>query len=163
VHVSYLGCVSCIHIVVNLIFCILIFSQMGRLGARRLKWIVFFWASSWTLEDGGTFERLIFSIICVLTINVVFIRASPAVLNMQPSKNYFSHPNFVSYFFATPPIKLWKLGQQIGEGLLIANHLNQSLWWANQKQWAAVRSYLLHAFLQVHNIAVPCIPSHCKV
>jgi hypothetical protein len=44
----------------------------------------------------------------------------------------FSHPNLVIYFFfATPPIKL-KLGeskqtQQIGGGLLIANHLNQSL------------------------------------
>ncbi len=36
------------------------------------------------------------------------------------------------YPFATPPIKL-KLRQQIGGGLLIANHLNQSLWWTNQK------------------------------
>jgi len=35
------------------------------------------------------------------------------------------------YSFATPPIKL-KLGQQIGAGLLIAYHLDQSLCWANQ-------------------------------
>jgi hypothetical protein len=33
------------------------------------------------------------------------------------------------YSFATPPIKL-KLGHQIGAGLLIANHLDQSLCWA---------------------------------
>jgi hypothetical protein len=39
---------------------------------------------------------------------------------------YFSHPSLVIYSFATPPIKL-KLGQQIGGGLLIANHLDQSL------------------------------------
>jgi hypothetical protein len=29
------------------------------------------------------------------------------------------------------------------------------LWWANQKHWAAVKSYLLHAFLQVHSAAEP--------
>jgi hypothetical protein len=44
-------------------------------------------------------------------------------VNLQ---KYFSHPSLVIYFFATPPIKL-KLGQQIGGGLLIANHLDQSL------------------------------------
>jgi hypothetical protein len=56
------------------------------------------------------------------------------------------------YYFATPPIKL-KLGQQIGRRLLIANHLNQSLRWVNQKHWAVVRSYLLHFFLQVRGAA----------
>jgi hypothetical protein len=39
--------------------------------------------------------------------------------------------------------------------LLITNHLDQSLWWANQKHWAAVRSYLLNSFLQVHSAAAP--------
>jgi hypothetical protein len=43
---------------------------------------------------------------------------------------YFSHPSFVVYSFATPPRKL-KLGQQIGGRLLITNHLDQSLWWAD--------------------------------
>jgi hypothetical protein len=38
---------------------------------------------------------------------------------------YCSHPSLVIYFFATPPLKL---KQQIGEGQLIANHLDQSLW-----------------------------------
>jgi len=57
-------------------------------------------------------------------------------------KTYFSRPNLVIYFLATPPIKL-KLGQQTGGGVLIANHLDQSLWWVNQKHWAVVRSYLL--------------------
>jgi hypothetical protein len=33
--------------------------------------------------------------------------------------------------------------------------MDQSLWWANQKHWAAVRSYSLHSFLQVHIAAAP--------
>jgi hypothetical protein len=36
---------------------------------------------------------------------------------------FFSHPSLVLYSFATPPIKL-KMGQQIGGGLLRANHLD---------------------------------------
>jgi hypothetical protein len=40
-------------------------------------------------------------------------------------------------------------------GLLIANHLDQSIWSTNQKYWAAVRSNLLHSFLEVHNCVVP--------
>jgi hypothetical protein len=58
------------------------------------------------------------------------------------------------YPFATPPIKL-KLWQQIRGWLLITNHLHQSLWWANQKHWAPVKSYLLHSILQVHSSAAP--------
>jgi hypothetical protein len=38
-------------------------------------------------------------------------------------RKYFSHPSLVMYSFVTPPIKL-KLGQQIGGGLLIVNHLD---------------------------------------
>jgi len=66
---------------------------------------------------------------------------------------YFSHPSLVMYsFFSTPPIKR-KLEQQIGAGLL--DHLDESLWWANQKHWAAVKSYLLHSFLEVHSAHAP--------
>jgi hypothetical protein len=71
---------------------------------------------------------------------------------------FISHPSLVMYSFATPRIKL-KLGQQIGGGLLIANHTDESLWWANQKHWAAVRSYLLHSFLQVHSAASESSPA----
>jgi len=39
--------------------------------------------------------------------------------------------------------------------LLIANHLDQSLWSTNQKYWAAVSSNLLHSFLEVHNCVAP--------
>jgi hypothetical protein len=41
-------------------------------------------------------------------------------------RKYFSHPSLVMYSFATPPIKL-KPRQQIRGGLLIANHMDQSL------------------------------------
>jgi hypothetical protein len=47
-------------------------------------------------------------------------------------------------------------------GLLIANHLDQSLWSTNQKYWAAVRSNLLHSFLEVHNCVTP-FTSHSKL
>jgi hypothetical protein len=53
---------------------------------------------------------------------------------------------------ATPPIKL-KLRQQIGGGLLIANHLDESLWWANQKHGVGGGSYLVHG--NICNYAEP--------
>jgi hypothetical protein len=87
------------------------------------------------------------------------IRASPAVLSMWP----FSHPSLVIYFFQTPPMKL-KLGLQIGEILLIANHLDKSLWSANQKQGAADHiSYNL--LWQVWSFAVPftSLRKLCKI
>jgi len=37
--------------------------------------------------------------------------------------------------------------------LLLANHLDQSLWSTNQKYWATVRCHLLHSFLEVHCVA----------
>jgi hypothetical protein len=77
----------------------------------------------------------------ILSWALVEMLSSGAHYATQPK--YFSHPSLLMYSFATPPIKL-KLGQQIGGRLLIANHMDQSLWWANQKHWAAVRSYLLH-------------------
>jgi len=72
------------------------------------------------------------------------LRASPAELSMW-FFTYFSHPSLVIYFSATPQVKL-KVGHQIGERLLIANHLEQSLWLTNQKHSAAIRSYLLHSW-----------------
>jgi hypothetical protein len=78
-----------------------------------------------------------------------------SVLSMSRCENICHIQSSVMYSFATPPIKL-KSGQQIGwGGLLITNHLDQSLWWANQKHWAAVRSNLLHSSLQVYSAAVP--------
>jgi hypothetical protein len=38
-----------------------------------------------------------------------------------------------------------KLGQQIGRDLLTANHLDQSVWWVNQKHWAAVSQIIFIA------------------
>ncbi len=68
-------------------------------------------------------------------------------------QKYFSHLSLVIYFFANPTHKTETGTQQISSGgLLIANHMVQSLWWANQEHWAVVRSYLLHSFLQVHRI-----------
>jgi hypothetical protein len=57
---------------------------------------------------------------------------------------------FSLFFLATPP-KNMKLKLHIHGGLLIANHLDQSLWSTNHKHWAAVRGNLLHSFWEVHN------------
>jgi hypothetical protein len=58
------------------------------------------------------------------------------------------HVTFLGGMGTTRPLKSGETHS--GGGLLIANHLFQSLWWANEKYWAAVRSYLLHSFVQVH-------------
>jgi hypothetical protein len=50
-------------------------------------------------------------------------------------------------FFATSPIKL-NSRQQMGGGLLIANHLDQSLWWANQKH----SSHIYYRKCAQHNV-----------
>jgi len=94
----------------------------------------FFWCICATMKAGDNQQK---------TCKCSRLRASPVVLSMWPLQTYFSHPSLVIYFFPTPSIKL-KLGLHIGGRLLIANHLDQSFWLANQKQQAAIRSYLLH-------------------
>jgi hypothetical protein len=67
----------------------------------------------------------------------------------HPAQMFFTSKfNYLLFVSQPQPIKL-NLGEQIGGGILIANHLDQSLWWADQKLWSPVRSYLLHSFLQV--------------
>jgi hypothetical protein len=61
-------------------------------------------------------------------------------------------------FLATPPVT----GTAYIWGLLIANHLDQSLWSTNPKYWAAVRSKFLYSFLEVHNCVAP-FTSHGKL
>jgi hypothetical protein len=54
-------------------------------------------------------------------------------------------------FFGNPTNPTNPTGTAYMWGLLIANRLDQSLWLTNEKYWAAVRSNLLHSFLEVHN------------
>jgi hypothetical protein len=68
---------------------------------------------------------------------------------------------FSCCFFGNPTKKTITRTAQIW-GLLIANHLYQSLWSTNQKYWATVRSNLLHSFLEVHNCVAP-FTSHGKL
>jgi len=72
-----------------------------------------------------------------MNLSLFYTHFISVVLSMWLCKNNFSPPSLVVYSFATPPMKL-KRGQQIPWGLLIANHLDQSLWCANQKQWPTV-------------------------
>jgi hypothetical protein len=94
-----------------------------RLLPYLISWLNFekLWIYTWSISSGARYVTL---------------------------QKWFSHANLVIYSFATQHIKL-KLGQQIGERLLIANHLDESLWWANQRHWAAVKSILCYCFGQV--------------
>jgi hypothetical protein len=94
-----------------------------------------------------------------------FMTASFSWFYQDRTKIYLSHPSLVIYFFSNPTQRTetgtakrsevllianhldeslwWKKGRS--EVLLIANHLDESLWLANKKQGAAIRSYLLHS------------------
>jgi hypothetical protein len=65
------------------------------------------------------------------------------------------------FFWPTPSINL-KPELYIHGELLIASHLDQSLWSTNQKYWATVRCNLLHVFREVHNCVAP-FTSHSKL
>jgi hypothetical protein len=68
------------------------------------------------------------------------------------SQNIFFTSKFSHLLFSNPTHKPENgMANRCG-GLLIANHLDQSLWWANQKNWAAVRSHFVHCFLEVHRV-----------
>jgi hypothetical protein len=71
-------------------------------------------------------------------------------------KYFFTHPSFSYVLLCKQPHQYnWNWDSKVGGKLLIANHKDQSIWWANEKHWAAVRSNLLHSFLQVHSTAGP--------
>jgi hypothetical protein len=87
---------------------------------------------------------------------LINLRASPAAVLAQyvTLQTCFSHPSLGSRYFTflgnpTNKTETGTANKQV-RGVLIANHLDQSLWWwANQKHSApAVRSYSLQAFLQ---------------
>jgi hypothetical protein len=83
---------------------------------------------------------------------MLILRASPAVLSMWPCNIFFSYLLFCN------PTHTTETGIANGWGnttTVIANHLVQLLWSANQKHWTAVRSFLLHSFLEVQWVAAP--------
>ncbi len=63
--------------------------------------------------------------------------------------------SFAVFFFWGNPTTKTVTGTAYTWELLIANHLDQSLWSTNQKYWAAVRSNVLHSFLEMNNCAAP--------
>ncbi len=76
----------------------------------------------------------------------------PNNFGMWPYKE-ISHP--FSPLLSYDPIHKTKQGLKIGGKLLVANHLDQSLWLTHYKQGASARSYLLHFFWQVHTFIMP--------
>jgi hypothetical protein len=69
----------------------------------------------------------------------------------DPLKIFFTSK--CSYVLFCNPTNKTETGTANRWGTTIANHMDQSLWWADQKHWEAVRSYLLHSFMQVHSAA----------
>ncbi len=87
------------------------------------------------------------SLICIDSNNIKrFVFVELHRVSMWLCKNILTSKFSYIYFFPTLPIKL-KLRLQIDGRLAIATQLDQSLWLANQKQGAAVRSYVLHSSL----------------
>jgi hypothetical protein len=76
-----------------------------------------------------------------------WIRASPPMLSIWPCTNISHIRVLVTNFFPTPPIKL-KLWLEVGGRLVIATHLDQSNYLANQKQ-GALKKYDLIVFIRV--------------
>ncbi len=78
-------------------------------------------------------------------------------------QKYFSHPkfSFFGHFLVTPPMKR-KLR---GGVLLIRNHLDQSLWWANQKYWVPVSQIVFITLFFCKWTASLTAPftSHCEL
>jgi len=60
----------------------------------------------------------------------------------------------LAFFFCNPTNKT-VTGTAYMRDQLIAKHLDQSLWSTNKIYWAALRSKLLHSFLEVHNCVAP--------
>jgi hypothetical protein len=77
-------------------------------------------------------------------------------------QKYLSHPSLVIYFFFNLTQKT-ETGR--GGGLLIANHLDQSICyrpiWNIEQQSDHI--CLLHSFMQVHNVLQPLLTGHCKL
>jgi hypothetical protein len=73
-------------------------------------------------------------------------------------KTYFSHPSLVIYYLATLPIKL-KLGvQQIGGGLLIANHAEPIIMMGQSETLNSTQINLLHSFHGSQSFCAFCQP-----
>jgi hypothetical protein len=66
--------------------------------------------------------------------------------SIWPCRKYFWHPSLVILLFCNPTHKTETGTANMWE-LLIANHLDESLWWDNKEQGSRVRSYLLHSSL----------------
>ncbi len=64
----------------------------------------------------------------------------------DPLNIFFQHPSSVYVLFCNPTHTTETRRANRWGRLIIANHLDQSLWWTNQKHWAPVRSNLLHSF-----------------
>jgi hypothetical protein len=73
------------------------------------------------------------------------VNISNGVENMWPCKNVFSHLSSI-IIFCNPTHKI-EIGTINRQGTTNSKPLGQSLWWANQKHWITVKSYLLHYFL----------------
>jgi len=87
-------------------------------------------------------------------------RASPPVLSMSLWIIKLNVLSLASFFLATLPIRLTRTA--FTSELLMAIHLDQSLWSTNKNYWAVVRSNLLHSFLEEHSCVAP-FTIHCKL
>jgi len=82
---------------------------------------------------------------------IVFLEHLQRCSVCDPAKIFFTS-KFSYLLFCNPTYKTETGTANRWGWTTIANHKVESLWWTNQKHWAAVRSYLLHSFVQLHSI-----------
>ncbi len=80
-----------------------------------------------------------------------------------PCKNIFHIRVLIIYLLFCNPAHKTKTRTANRWELLIANHLNQSLWSANRKQGSPVKSYLLHSSLGGAQLCSACYQPLSKV
>ncbi len=121
-------------------------SERWDCGDVRSSIAPYFWPSTWPHATYVLYKRTVFKPVGFELIfdfgrliggfgakgsysQLWYISSGAQYVTLQ---KYFSHPSLVPfYFLVTPPMKL----KLLGGVLLITNHLDQSLWWANQKYW----------------------------
>ncbi len=95
--------------------------------AESNPWCFHFSSSNFSLQDH--------------TVSTAGNTASPVVLSMWPCK-YIFHIQFSFFSFCNPTHKTeTRTAMQTGGTLLITTHLDQSLWWANEKYWPSDHIY----------------------
>ncbi len=82
---------------------------------------------------------------------LTIVKTAPAVFNMWPCNNVFSHQSLIIWFFSNPTNKTkigtairWEIDYMESTHSTVA-HIEDSIWLANENHGTGVKSYLKHS------------------